>query len=108
MVKIGIIRCWEQSKNCAGYNCFPAIRDKSGEFKKYDNIDIIGFESCGGCGRNEADKITERALRLKEKGAEVIHLANCIISACPWKKLYLNTLKEQVGLPIVEKTHGYT
>ena len=62
MVKIGIIRCQEHSNSCAGFNCFPAFRDKTGEFERYDTMEIVGFDTCGGCGRGKADKILARAL----------------------------------------------
>ena len=104
-MKIGIIRCQESSNNCAGYKCFPAIQDRTGQFKGYDTIELVGFDSCGGCGRNKADKVVARALRLKEKGAEVIHLGNCLVGACPFKNIYEDALKEQVLLPIMERTH---
>ncbi len=106
MAKIGIIRCQEHSNNCAGYSCFPAIQKMTGQFERYDAVEVVGFDTCGGCGRNKADKIVARALKLKEKGAEVIHLGNCLVGACLSKDLYIGALKEQVGLPIVEKTHG--
>ncbi len=105
MTRIGIIRCQEHSNQCAGYHCFPAIRDRHGQFEKYDAIEVVGFDSCGGCGRNKADKILARALSLKERGAEVIHLGNCLINACPSKDIYLDALKEKVELPIIERTH---
>ncbi len=104
-MKIGIIRCEEHSNDCAGYNCFPAIQNRTGQFEGYDTIELVGFDSCGGCGRNKADKVVARALRLKEKGAEVIHLGNCLVSACPFKDIYEDALKEQVKLPIIERTH---
>ena len=105
MTKIGIIRCQEYSNQCAGYHCFPAIRDRNGQFEKYDTIEVVGFDNCGGCGRNKADKILARALRLKERGAEVIHLGNCLVGGCPSKYIYLDALKEEVKLPIIEGTH---
>lgn len=104
-MKVGIIRCQEQSNRCAGYHCFPAIQNRTGKFEVYDTVELVGFDSCGGCGRNKADKILARALRLKEKGAEVIHLGNCLVSACPFKDIYEEAIKEKVGLPIVERTH---
>ncbi len=106
-MKIGIIRCHEHSNNCAGYHCFPAIQDREGEFKDYDIIELVGFDSCGGCGRNKADKILSRAQRLKERGAEVIHLGNCLVGACPFKDLYGEALRAEVGIPILEGTHGH-
>ena len=104
-MKIGIIRCQEYSSQCAGFHCFPAIRKKAGEFQRYDSIEIVGFDTCGGCGRNKADKIVARALILKKHGAEVIHLGNCLVAACPGKELYLRELRDKVGLPIIERTH---
>jgi predicted metal-binding protein len=105
VARIGIIRCQEHSNNCAGFNCFPAIQEKTGQFGQYDTVELVGFDSCGGCGRGKADKIVSRALRLKEKGAEVIHIGNCMVGACPSKDLYMAALKKEVGLPLVEKTH---
>ncbi len=104
-MKIGIIRCNERSNACSGYNCFPAVQNKTGKFEEYDEIELVGFEDCGGCGRGKADKIVARANRLKEKGAEVIHLGNCLIGPCPSKELYEKALVEEIGLPIVKGTH---
>lgn len=106
MTKIGIIRCQEHSSDCAGWSCFPALRDRSGAFAAYDDVELVGFDTCGGCGRNKADKIVAKAKRLKDKGAEAIHLGNCIVGACPTKDLYVKTLNDEVGIPVVEKTHG--
>ncbi len=105
-MKIGIIRCQENSANCAGWNCFPAIANKSGEFSRYETIEIVGFDTCGGCGHGKADKIVKQARRLKEKGAEVIHLGNCLAADCPSKDIYIKALRQRVKIPIVERTHG--
>jgi predicted metal-binding protein len=105
-MKIGIIRCDENSANCAGWGCFPAIAKKSAEFSRYESVELVGFDTCGGCGRGSADKIVAKAKRLKKQGAEVIHLGNCLVGGCPSKDLYLKELKKKVKIPIVEKTHG--
>lgn len=114
MTKIGIIRCQEVAtvpgdRHCAGWNCFPAMRDPKGEvWEQYDKIELVGFDTCGGCpGRNRYDKITEVGMRLKQKGAEVIHLSTCIAVFCPNKERLKKVLEEETGLPIKEKTHGY-
>ncbi len=104
-MKIGIIRCDEHSDTCAGYSCFPAMQNKTGKFEEYDEIELVGFEDCGGCGRGKADKIVDRATRLKERGAEAIHLANCLIGPCPSKELFEKALVEKIGLPIIKGTH---
>ena len=67
-MKVGIIRYDEYSEICAGYSCFPAVHNRTGAFEVYDVVEMIGFDTCGGCGRGNADKIMARATRLKEKG----------------------------------------
>ncbi len=106
-MKIGIIRCDEHSDACAGYHCFPAMQNKTGKFEEYDEIELVGFEDCGGCGRGKAVKIVARATRLKERGAEVLHLANCMIGTCPSEELFDKALVEEIGLPLVKGTHPH-
>ncbi len=105
-MKVGIIRCYARSEDCAGWNCFKAIQNKTGEFSQYDTIELVGFDTCGGCNQGKADKIVKNAKRLKEQGAEVIHLCNFIGGRCPSKEVYFKALRKRVGIPIVEKTHG--
>ena len=105
MTKIGIIRCDVNAERCAGWNCFPAMANKTGEFEGYDTIELVGFDTCGGCGHGKTNKIMKQARRLKKHGAEVIHLGNCLAADCPSKDIYLKALK-RVGIPIVERTHG--
>jgi predicted metal-binding protein len=105
-MKIGIIRCEENSADCAGWNCFPAIAKKSGEFARYETVELVGFDTCGGCGHGKADKIVKQAKRLQEKGAEAIHLGNCLAADCPSKEIYVSALRKKLKIPIVERTHG--
>ena len=103
--KIGIIRCNSHSANCAGFNCFPAIRNKTGQFEQYDDVELVGFDSCGGCDRGKSDKIVAKASRLKEKGAEVIHLGNCLVGSCPTSEQFHQAIKDNVPVDVVRKTH---
>jgi predicted metal-binding protein len=111
MTRIGIIRCQELAtgnspRRCAGWNCFPAMRNKTKYMDEYETIELVGFDTCGGCpGKGRYDKIVERGLKLKEHGAEVIHLSTCIVLSCPNKDKFAEVLKEKVGLPVKEKTH---
>jgi predicted metal-binding protein len=111
MTKIGIIRCQELAtapgpRRCAGWNCFPTIRDKKKYMDVYDTIELVGFDTCGGCpGGTRFNKIIERGQKLKEKGAEVIHLSTCMVLFCPNKDKFAEVLKKETGLPIKEKTH---
>ena len=104
-MKIGIIRCDEHSDVCAGSHCFPSIYEKTGEFEGYDVIQLVGFDTCGGCGRGKTEKIVARASRLKEMGAEVIHLGNCLTGPCPSAEEYEKALQEEVGIKVVKGTH---
>ena len=112
MTKIGIIRCEELAigdspRRCAGWNCMPAIRNKTGYMEEYDTIELVGFDTCGGCpGRNRTGKIIERGQKLKDHGAEVIHLGTCVVLFCPNKDMLKEALEKEVGLPIKEKTHS--
>jgi predicted metal-binding protein len=110
MTKIGIIRCQERAlygkERCAGWDCFQAMRDKTGYMTEYDTIEIVGFDTCGGCpGRNRYYKIIERGQKLKEKGADIIHLSTCLVNTCPNKDKFIEVLEKEVGLPVREKTH---
>lgn len=105
-MKIGIVRCDARFAECAGDNCLKAIGKKAGVYSRYDKIELIGFESCGACTMGSADKIVKNARKLKEKGAEVIHLCNFVVGYCPSKEVYLKALRKRVGIPIVEESHG--
>ena len=106
MTKVGIIRCDAYADRCAGYKCFSAMLEKVGTFAEYaDDIILIGFDTCGGCARNESGKIVDRATRLRDRGAEVIHLGNCLVNACPWAQMFRDAIVKETGVPVVLKTH---
>lgn len=103
MAKIAIIRCDEKAKACPGTTCFKVIREKKAAFEKYgDEIEIVGFDTCGGCGLGKADKIVQKARALKERGADVIHVSTCVKSKCPYYATYVDAIGE------VAKVEGYT
>jgi Asp/Glu/hydantoin racemase len=45
-------------------------------------------------------------MRLKKRGAEVIHLGWCLCLYCPFKDIYIDALKDKIGLPVIEGTHS--
>jgi len=106
VTRVGIIRCAAYSEKCAGYKCFPALRERTGPFAEYeDELLLIGFDTCGGCSRNEMGKIVDRAVRLRDRGAEVIHLGNCLVSACPWAQVFRDAIIKETGVPVALRTH---
>lgn len=49
-MKLGIIRCMQTEDYCPGTADFKAVREKTGAFAAVtEEIEIIGFCSCGGC-----------------------------------------------------------
>jgi predicted metal-binding protein len=83
------------------------MRDKTGYMQEYDTIELVGFDTCGGCpGTTRTGKIVERGQKLKDHGAEVIHLGTCLVGSCPHKDMFKEVLEKEVGLPVKEKTHG--
>ena len=103
--RIGIIRCDAHSENCAGFNCFPALREKTGQFERYEEVELVGFDTCGGCGCGKQDKVILRAQRLKEKGANVIHFGTCLAGTCPFEETYVQAIQDKVGISVVRGTH---
>jgi predicted metal-binding protein len=103
-MKIGIIRCDTHSADCAGWHCFPAMREKTGSFADYDTIELVGFDTCGGCGRGTPKNILAKARQLTKQGAEVVHLGCCIVGDCPFYKKYYKALAAE-GITIAENTH---
>ena len=56
-MKVGIIRCAQTEDICPGTMCFKVIREKKLAFEPYkdEDIEIIGYVTCGGCFREEGD-----------------------------------------------------
>lgn len=106
MQRIGIIRCHSYSENCSATGCFAALYGRAAAFAPYPEVEIVAMDTCGGCGRGSADKVKARAERQKSKGAEVIHLSNCMIGACPWKDLYAEAIRGEVGVQVAMGTHA--
>ena len=113
MTKIGIIRCQESAINpdmkhrCAGWGCLAAAGKGTAYFDEYDKIELVGFDTCGGCpGKGNTKKIADIGQNLKDHGAEVIHLSSCISGFCPNRNLFKKALSVEVGVEVKERTHG--
>ena len=113
MTKIGIIRCQESATNldfkkrCAGWGCLGAARKGTVYFDEYDEVELVGFDTCGGCpGKGNTKKIVGVGQNLKDHGVEVIHLSSCIAGFCPNRDLFIKALTDEVGIEVKERTHG--
>jgi predicted metal-binding protein len=81
-LKCGIIRCQQTEDFCPGTTDFAVAKDRKGAFEEFDNVEIVGFVSCGGCPGKRA---VARAKILIERGAEAIVLASCIGKGNPFQ-----------------------
>lgn len=81
-MKVGIIRCQSTENYCPGTTDFKFLRLKKGSFEELpdDELELIGFVSCGGCpGKNAV----LRAKELRRRGAQCIVFASCIKNGNP-------------------------
>lgn len=107
ITKIGIIIC-DRYRSCAAGKCFRALKNREGAFDIYskdENVDLVGFTSCGGCPGGNIEYAPEE---MKRNGAEVIHLATGVIVGyppCPYLNHFKNLIREKYGLKVVIGTH---
>lgn len=110
-MKIGIIRCAQTEDYCPGTADFLMIKERKGAFEGIaEDIDIVGFISCGGC---PGKKALMRARELVKRGADTIVFASCITRGapigypCPFAKkiieLIMNDLPD--GINYIDYTH---
>ena len=110
-MNVGIIRCMQTEDFCPGSNDFKVVREKKGAFAEVsEEINIIGFISCGGC---PGKKAVFRAKELVQRGADTIAFASCIQKGapigfpCPFAKKMKECIVEVLGndVRIIDYTH---
>lgn len=110
-MKVGVIRCMQTEDMCPGTTDFKFIKNKKGAFEGVEgDIDIIGFQSCGGC---PGKKAVTRAYEMVQRGADTIVFASCIKKgnpigyACPHAEKMIKAVKENLGenIKIIDWTH---
>ena len=105
--KIGIIIC-DRYRNCAGGKCFKAMQNRDGAFsiyKKEDELEIVGYTSCGGCPGGNIEYAPEEMIK---NGTQVIHLATGFVVGyppCPYIAHFRDFIKERYGIKVVIGTH---
>ena len=109
-MKVGIIRCMQTEDKCPGTGDFNAVKNRTGAFEGIEDIEIIGFESCGGC---PGKKAVFRAREMIKRGADMIVFASCIAKGtpinfpCPFARKMIDAVKERAGdkIKIAEYSH---
>lgn len=110
-MKVGIIRCMQTEDMCPGTSCFKVMKSKKLAFDGVsEEIEIIGFNSCGGC---PGKKAVTRAAEIVKRGADTIALASCITKGtpigfpCPHAEQMKAAIEKKVGesIRIIDYTH---
>lgn len=105
--KIGIIIC-DRYRSCAGGKCFRALQNRKGAFdiyKKDENVEIVGYTSCGGCPGGNIEYAPEE---MKKNGVEIVHFATGFIVGyppCPYIDHFRTFIKEKYDMKVVIGTH---
>ena len=105
-VKIGIIICDRYGK-CAGGKCFRSLKNREGAFERYkDNeVEIVGYTSCGGCPGGNIEYAPEE---MQNNGAEVIHFDHGLVVGyppCPYLEHFRDFIKSKYQMEVVVGTH---
>ncbi len=105
--KLGIIIC-DRYKTCAGGKCFRSLQKRVGAFNTYaqdEEIELVGYTTCGGCPGGNIEYAPEE---MKKNGAEVIHLATCLLVGyppCPYLEHFKQFIPEKYGMKVIVGTH---
>lgn len=118
MPRIAILYCKRIKDNsciaCA--KCFKGIREKNGEFARYDDeIDLVAMTDCGDCPGLTAPrvKLLTEVLNGLSRPIEVVHFGTCMKAAmetaeCPIDPDTMKLVLEKTfGVRVVVGTHSY-
>jgi len=106
-VKIGIIIC-DRYKSCTGGKCFRSLQNREGAFdiyKKDENVEIVGYTSCGGCPGVNIEYSPEEMIN---NGAQVIHLATGFVVGyppCPYISHFKSFIEDKYKVKVIIGTH---
>ncbi len=105
-LRLGVIIC-DRYHTCAGGKCLRALRKREGAFSAYEGreVELVGFANCGGCPGGNVEYAPEE---MKKNGAEVIHLATCLLVGyppCPHTDYFKRFVSDKYGIPVVVGSH---
>jgi len=83
------------------------MHNREGAFSLYkkDEIELVGFTTCGGC---PGGNVEYAPAEMKRNGADVIHLATGLVVGyppCPRLKAFCSYIPAKYGLDVVIGTH---
>lgn len=113
MAKVGIIFCGNarQDCGCSSFLCLKDARTSRGAFAAHvenGGTELYGVVDCAGCPTAVApDKILGPIRELISTGADTVHLANCMMSLCPFRSRYAKVIEEAYpDINLVQGTHA--
>ena len=74
-MKVVLIRCLEQEEDCIAQPCLDLIKERKNQFSELEEIELVGLITCGGC---PGKKISIRAKKLIDEGADKVILTSCL------------------------------
>lgn len=109
-MKVGIIRCQQTEDMCPGTTDFKFAAAGKGAFEETGPVEVIGFQSCGGC---PGKRSVPRAKNMVARGAEVIVFATCMKKGnpiqfpCPHFAMIKDAVQKGVGpdIKVLDWTH---
>ncbi|MFH1268486.1 MAG: CGGC domain-containing protein [Planctomycetota bacterium] len=117
MPNVAILYCKRiKDHSCvACAKCYKGIKEKNGEFARYDEIDLVAMTDCGDCPGLAVPrvKLLDDVTKSLDRPIDVVHLGTCVKAAmetaqCPieFDELKAN-LQKKFGCEVVLGTHSY-
>jgi predicted metal-binding protein len=117
VARIAIIYCKKiKDHSCiACAKCFKGVREKNGEFARYETAEIVAMTDCGDCPGLTVPRLKLLKEMFRGLGGEfdVVHLGTCVkaameTAACPIDLDELQaTVSQRLGTNVVLGTHSY-
>ena len=109
-MNLGIVRCRQTEVYCPGTGCFNTVRNKSGSLEGIQDVELVGFISCGGC---PGKQVLHRVEEMVKRGADTIAFASCISKGtpiefpCPFSKKMKTVIEDKfkTKVKILDYTH---
>jgi predicted metal-binding protein len=116
MAKIAVLYCKRiKDHSCIGCaKCYKAMKEKSGEYARHDEIELVAMTDCGDCPGLVVPRVKLLTWMAKGMGRdlEVIHLGTCMklameTAGCPidFDDIQI-MLEKKFGVKVILGTHS--
>ena len=88
-MKLGIIRCMQTEDYCPGTADLKLVQERKGPFAGVEELELVGFVSCGGCPGKKAalrtKELVRRGARLPGQPPQLVKPTSSMGSEMFWK-----------------------